>query len=142
MENENRPIGLTKDSGWQIGLLRTLEVNSPWLWDFLVSTRGIHYWLGPGDPFDFNEGVVYKINDGTTGVLKVLKPNSHWRITRNPPDPAYDRPSTIQVRVIPKGIKTILAFHEEHLPTESQRRARKVHYLKVIDQILHEIKNA
>jgi hypothetical protein len=142
MIDETKPIGLTKDTGWQIGLRRTLDVDSQWLWNFLWTTKGVHYWLGPGEPFAFSEGEAYELDDGTIGVLKVLKPNSHWRITRYPIDPAYDRPSTMQVRVIPKDNKTILAFHEEHLPTEGQRRARKAHYLKVVDQLLQEIKNA
>jgi hypothetical protein len=69
----------------------------------------------------------------------VFQVNSHWRITRHPADPSYDRPSIIQIRVIPKGEKTILAFHEEHLPSEDQRLARKVHYLGVVDQTCQEL---
>jgi hypothetical protein len=64
-----------------------------------------------------------------------MRANSHWRITRHPPDPSYDRPSTIQIRVIPKDEKSILAIHEEHLPSEEQRAVRKVHYLGAVEQI-------
>jgi uncharacterized protein YndB with AHSA1/START domain len=132
-------IGLTKDTGWQIGVRRTLGVNSQHLWDYLTSPRGIQLWLGPWETFSFVAGSTYKLEDGTTGEVRVIQSNSHWRITRHPRDPDYDRPSTIQIRVIPKGEKTILAFHEEHLPTENQRLARKVHYLWVVDRIRQEL---
>jgi hypothetical protein len=139
---DTKPVGLTKDTGWQIGVRRTLAVNSQRLWDFMTSTKGIQLWLGPGEIFSFMEGVVYQLEDGTTGELRVIQTHSHWRITRRPPDPTYDRPSTMQIRVIPKGEKTILAFHEEHLPTEDQREARKVHYLGVVEHIRQELRLA
>jgi len=135
MADKKKPVGLTKNTGWQIGLRRTLDRNSQWLWEFLTSSAGLRIWLGPGEPFPLQEGAVYQLKDGTTGEVRKVKPGSHWRITRQPLDPAYDRPTTIQVRVIPQGKKTTLAFHEEHLPSERQRQVRKTHYLQVMEAI-------
>ena len=129
------PIGLTKDSGWQIGLRRTLSIPAEILWEFLLSPTGIETWLGKGDPFEFQAGIKYLLDDGTKGEIKVFLPGSHWRITRLPPDKTYSKPSTIQIRIMPKDNRCVLAFHEEHLPDEVSRISRKIHFLAVIENL-------
>jgi hypothetical protein len=105
------------------------------LWNFLLSPEGLEIWLGAGIPFEFEEGSTYQLKDGTYGEVRVISPGSHWRITRQPRDPAYQRASTIQVRVIDKGEKSVLAFHEEHLPNQHQRESRRDYYLGVFQKI-------
>jgi uncharacterized protein YndB with AHSA1/START domain len=130
-----KPIGLTKETGWQIGLRRTLPFPYELVWELITSSNGVEIWLGKGDPFDLEKGVKYQLEDGTTGEVRVVKSLSHLRITRLPLHENYDRASTIQIRVLEKGEKTELVFHEEHLPNQEERQARKVFYLRVVDQI-------
>jgi uncharacterized protein YndB with AHSA1/START domain len=127
--------GLTKDTGWQIGVRRTIPAQADDVWDLLLSPDGLKIWLGDGEQFPFKKGSGYKLRDGTLGEVKIYQPGSHWRITRKPPDPTYQRPSTIQIRVIGKGDRCVLAFHEEHLPDERARQSRKSFYLGVIEKI-------
>lgn len=131
--------GLTRDTGWQIGVRRTLPVPVNKLWDFMVSSRGVNIWLGEGPDFPFIAGEKYSLADGTTGMIRVLQPESHWRITRDPPDPGYQRPSLIQIRTISSGDKSVLVFHEEHLPSGEERERRKTYYLKVLEMIRQEL---
>lgn len=133
------PIGLTHDSGWQIGLRRTLPVPAELLWKWILSKKGIEIWLGSGPDFQFQVGEEYLLADGTTGKVRVYQPNSHWRITRQPTIVSYDRPSIIQVRIIKSGDKSVLSFHEEHLPSEIERQKRKSFYLSVMDTIKQEL---
>jgi hypothetical protein len=136
MNTQTHPVGLTKDTGWQIGVRRTLPVSPDKLWNFMVSMRGIELWLGKGDPFELQEGATYQLQDGTAGEVRVMKSLSHWRITRLPQDTEYQRPSIIQIRILDSGGKSILAFHEEHLPTEKERGNRKAFYLDAAETIL------
>jgi hypothetical protein len=131
----NKPVGLTKDTGWQAGLRRTISAPAEVVWELLLSPAGIEIWLGEGDPFPFEQGSSYQLRDGTTGEIKVLRLGSHWRITRKPLDPAYTRPSTMQIRIINKDDRCVLAFHEEHLPNEQKRQLRKAFYLGVVEKI-------
>ena len=41
----------------------------------------------------------------------------------------------MQVRVIPRGEKTVVAFHQEHLPGPAEREQRKAHYLGALDEL-------
>ena len=133
------PVGLTQNSGWQVGVRRTIPVPAKTLWDLMMSERGIRIWLGIGSELKFSEGEQYTLADGTTGVIRVYKPGSHWRISRQPDDPAYTRPSLMQIRIQETGGKSTLAFHEEHLPLESERQKRKTFYLEVVEKIKHEL---
>ncbi len=130
------PPGLTKNSGWQIGLRRTLPIPAGDLWRAILSPEGIRIWLGPGKPFEFKGGSTYLLDDGTSGEVKVFQPGSHWRITRKPPGGDGERGSTIQVRISAKEDRSVLSFHEEHLPDEVSRQSRKTHYLAVIEKLI------
>jgi activator of HSP90 ATPase len=139
MTGSGNQVGKTRDAGWQIGLRRTLSCPADQIWDWMLSSSGVEHWLGSGAQLKWKKGMNFKLKDGTTGELRVYKPGSHFRITRHPAD--YPRPSTIQVRVVQRGEKTLLAFHEEHLPDENERRRRKTHYLRVLEKIKSDLGN-
>ena len=105
-KQEQGAKGLTRDTGWQIGLRRTLDAPVELIWAWMLSTSGREIWLGEGPDFLFVAGQDYELLDGTSGKIQVFQPGSHWRITRNPPDSAYFRPSLIQIRIIRSGEKT------------------------------------
>ncbi|MFQ5855118.1 MAG: SRPBCC domain-containing protein [Anaerolineae bacterium] len=109
MGREERPTGLTKDTGWQIGVRKTLPIQHAEAWRLLTSARGLRIWLDPVSEMDFTRGATYRLEDGTVGEVRVFVPNSHLRITWQPA--GWGRASTIQLRVIPKGDKTVIAFH-------------------------------
>jgi hypothetical protein len=137
MTGSDNQVGKTRDTGWQIGLRRTLAYPADQVWGWMLSSSGADHWLGPGADLNWEEGKDYNLQDGTTGEIRVYIPGSHFRITRQPTD--YARPSTIQVRVIERGDKTLLAFHEEHLPDAEERQRRKTHYLQVIEKINNDL---
>jgi uncharacterized protein YndB with AHSA1/START domain len=79
------------------------------------------------------KGATYTLPDGARGEMRVFEPNHHLRITWQPR--GWPRPSTIQIRVIPSGAKTTLAFHQEHLPDAKAREQRRAHFESVFDSI-------
>ena len=99
--DSERPVGLTKDVGYQIGVRRTVSIPLAEAWDLVISPTGTALWLGEIPNLILEEGARYRQADGSVGEVRVFKPGSHVRITWHPP--GWPRPSTIQVRVLPKG---------------------------------------
>jgi uncharacterized protein YndB with AHSA1/START domain len=129
----DKTVGLTKDAGYQVGARRTIEADHARVWDFVFSTEGLKLWLGPTRGFPFEVGRSYELNDGAVGDVRVFKSGSHARLTWQPGD--YPRPSTIQVRILDKGRKTTIAFHQEHLPSSAARENRREHFLAALEAI-------
>ena len=132
-ESDERPVGLTRQAGFEIGVRRTLPVRCEDAWQFLTSDAGVRIWLGDASGFQWTEGAAYQLADGAIGRIRVFTPNSHLRLTWHPPD--WPRASTIQVRVIPRGNLTVVAFHQEHLPGLAEREERRAYYTTVLDAL-------
>jgi hypothetical protein len=108
-----------------------LPVDLQTAWELVVSPEGTNLWLGPDRHLVLERGGTYELDDGTAGKVRVFRHGSHLRITRQPG--TWRRSSTIQVRVLARGERTTIAFHEEHLPGPAQRAKRRAHYLAALD---------
>jgi uncharacterized protein YndB with AHSA1/START domain len=133
-----RPVGLTKDAGWEIGVRRTLMIPHESAWELVTSPAGLRIWLGTEPDFRLAEGATYRLEDGTTGVVRVYVPMSHVRLTWHPP--GWPRASTIQVRVLPKDDRAVVAFHQEHLPGPTEREQRRAHFTAALDELKRMLK--
>ncbi|HEX9938106.1 MAG TPA: SRPBCC domain-containing protein [Longimicrobium sp.] len=128
-----REVGKTRDTGWQIGLRRTLPVGVADAWRAVTSPQGVRAWLGDGAHVQFEPGSDYALADGSTGTVRVVQPESHLRLTWHPD--GWPRPSTIQVRVLPAGERTTIAFHQEHMPDAAARQERRAHFAAAMDAL-------
>ncbi len=139
----SKPVGKTKDVGFQVGVRKTIPITLQQAWD-IISSEGIGIWLGDISFNQLKEGNVYKLANGCSGEIRVFSPLSHIRLTWKPEH--WQRPSTIQVRVIANGDKTVIAFHQENLPGLKERQERRAFFKKVLEQIeemvMKNIKNA
>lgn len=129
-----RPVGLTKDVGWQIGVRRTVPLSVEAAWDLLFSDEGLKAWLGDPVTITFAKGEPYQLKDGTTGEIRVFKPLSHIRLTFDPPGAV--RPSTIQVRVLANDSHCTIAFHQEHLSSAAERGQRRRFFQHALDRLI------
>jgi uncharacterized protein YndB with AHSA1/START domain len=102
-------------------------------WRLLTSSRGRSIWLGSTPDMENTKGTTYRLSDGTTGEMRVFTPNSHLRITWFPK--GWPRASTIQVRVVPKGERCVIVFHQEHLPGPEERELRRAHFKASLDEL-------
>ena len=91
-------VGLTKDSGWQVGVRKTLPISPEKAWDFLFSKEIIRVWLGEVPAFPLQVGSNFSLKDDTEVKITVLSPGSHLRLSFR--TPGCERPSIIQVRTI------------------------------------------
>ena len=135
--NNERVVGQTKDVGFQIGVRKTFDIPIQQAWGLITSVEGINLWLGESADFHLEPGEAYQINDGATGEVRVVKPGSHFRLTWQPQ--GWQRPSLIQVRVIPSGRKTMISFHQEHLPGQPEREQRRQHWQKVLETLQKQL---
>lgn len=128
-----RAVGQTKDAGFQIGARRTLPIAPELAWRLLTSASGLRLWLGETAGLSFTPGTTYLLGDGTRGEVRVSRHNHHARLTWQPV--GWERPSTIQVRVIAAGANTTIAFHQEWLPGTAEREQRRAVFAAALDQI-------
>lgn len=142
-DQDERPVGLTRDTGYQIGVRRTLPVTLGKAWALLLSPEGLALWLGAGSalPSPPDKGAQYQLPDGARGEVRVIKPESHIRITWHPE--GWARSSTIQVRVMPaSGDRAVIIFHQEHLPDGTAREVRRAHFVAALDALEARLREA
>jgi len=135
-EIENR-TGKTTDVGFQFGIRKTFPVSTEKVWDFLFSENGLKNWLGKLKS-ELEIKKEYETENGTKGLVRVFKPNSHIRLSWKPKN--WKSMSTIQIRVIGNQKKTTVAIHQEKLLNSEQRSEMKEYWSKIIKKIETELK--
>lgn len=128
-----RVTGETEGTGFQVGAQRTLDVAPDEAWKLLTSPEGLRAWLGSGAVLKLDKGEDYRLRDGAEGEVRVVRPGKHLRITWKPK--GWARPSTIQARVEARGGKTVIGFHQEHLPGVDEREERRAHFRAALDAL-------
>jgi uncharacterized protein YndB with AHSA1/START domain len=128
-----RVEGQSAEVGFEIGVSRTVPLPTGEVWRRLIGPDGVRAWLGDASPLRFEAGEPYRLSDGTTGEVRVVVAGERLRMTRRPD--GWARPATIQIRLAPKGEKTIVTFHEENLPGPDEREARRAHYQASLAEI-------
>ncbi len=130
-----RAAGQTAKTGFQIGVQRTVTAPHARVWEWLTSREGIEAWLGASGELVLEPGERYRLDDGSKGEVRVAREGDRLRITWKPPE--WDRPSTIQVPAEPKGNdRTVVGFHEEHLPSQEVREARRGHFKEAANRLV------
>jgi len=132
-------VGQTKDVGFQFGIRKTFSVSTERVWDFLFSKNGINIWLGKlKSELEINKE--YETENGTKGLVRVYKPNSHIRLNWKLKN--WKNMSTIQIRVIGNQEKTTIAIHQEKLLNSEQRAEMKEYWNEIINEIADEMNKA
>lgn len=130
---DNQSTDKVRDSGFQVEVRKTFPVDAKTAWQELTSAEGLYCWLGDISYIGQNKGDTYELPDGTKGKTRVYRNNSHLLITWQPPE--WDEPSVIQVRVIPKSNKSVIAFHQEQLPSEDIREERRMYFENALENL-------
>lgn len=132
MKTQEKTIGLTKGVGWQFGLRKTFPYSQEYLWDFMFSNKGLKIWLGNlKEKLEIKKA--YKTQEGIEGLVRVLTPYSHIRISWKKKD--WENVSTVQVRVIGNHEKATISFHQEKLLDNKQREEMKLYWNKKMVEI-------
>ena len=75
--------------------------------------------------------------NGTKGLVRVFKPNSHIRLNWKPKN--WENMSTIQIRVIGHQEKTTVSIHQEKLLNSEQRAEMKEYWNEIMEKITNKI---
>lgn len=127
-----RIVGQTADAGFQVGVQRTLPLSLSDAWRLVMSDDAIRDWLGDIGDVKLAVGTQYGAADGTTGEIRVIKPNDRVRLTRQTDDGS---PSTLQIALTPVGEnKTALRFHHERMRSATEREQMRQHWRAVLDR--------
>src|SRR5690606_35499435 len=121
-----RVEGQTAEAGFEIGVSRTVPLPVDEAWRRLTAPDCVRAWPGGGPSLRFEVGEAYRLADGTTGEVRVAVAGDRLRVTRRPD--GWPRVSTIQLRVTPKGGKTVVAFHTRSTcpAPRSERRGGRI----------------
>ncbi len=132
-----RPVGRTRDAGWQIGVSRTIGVDVDTAWKYLISDDGLAVWLGTGVTTPLRKGQAYETDQGVTGEIRSLRDHDRIRLTWQP----LDRPdhATVQIAVTPAARGCTLRFHTERLQDGREREAMRTHWKAIADQIEYQL---
>lgn len=131
-----RVVGETATTGFQVGVVRTLPMTAPELWDLL--TKQADRWLGPGAELKLEPGKEYEVpkrrgTPGVRGVLRVVKPGQRLRMTWQPD--GWKKPATLQLTLVPKARSAALHVHLEKLPDAKAREAMREHWSKLLTKL-------
>lgn len=127
-----RPVGLTKDAGWEIGVSRTLPVSLEEAWAFLLSPAGMSLWLGEGVA-PLAKGASYETADGTSGEVRSLRPLDRVRLTWRPP--GREEPATVQLALVAAASGCSVRFHTERLTSAEERERMRGHWREVLRRL-------
>lgn len=127
-----KQIGQSKKVGFQFGIRKTFAIPYYEMWEFFFSNKGFEIWLGELET-EFELQKEYKTTNGINGFVRVFKPNSHIRINWKRKN--WKNVSTLQIRVIDKGAKTTVSFHQEKLLDSQQREEMKKYWNEVMEKI-------
>jgi uncharacterized protein YndB with AHSA1/START domain len=128
-----RIVGRTKGAGFEIGVRQTFSVSPQQAWSVITSDEGIKLWLGDAPGLRLEKGETYHTHDGTSGEFRVVNPGGHLRLTWQPKD--WGTASTLQVRIIPRGAKTVISFHQEQLRGEEEREQMQRRWLTALEKL-------
>ncbi|MEZ4849144.1 MAG: ATPase [Bacteroidia bacterium] len=132
----NKPVGKTKDVGFQFGLRKTFSVSANDAWDFMFSNEGLNTWLGSlKDELEIKKP--FTTMEGIEGLVRVLKPYSHIRMNWKKPD--WENMSTVQIRVMGNAHKATIAIHQEKLLDSAQREEMKEYWQGKMEEISKQL---
>ena len=131
-----RVVGETADTGFQVGVVRTLPVGAQEMWE-RVATQP-ERWLGAGATLTLEPGAGYEVPrrrgvPGVRGDVRVVKPGQRLRMTWQPD--GWSKPATLQLTLVPKARGVSVHVHMEKLPDAKAREAMREHWSRVLEDL-------
>lgn len=133
-----RAVGQTADTGFQVGVQRSVAATAAEAWELITSRPEL--WLGQGASVTFEEGERYDVPAGTgspgaSGEMRVVKPGDRLRLTWQPE--GWQEPATIQLTLTETTSgKTAIGAHVEKLPDADAREAMREHWREALERIV------
>ena len=117
--------GPTSDSGWDVGVRKTVPAPVADVWAYLLG-EGLPMWLGEIAELPAKKGVRYRTDDGVRGTVRGFTEKKQVRLTWQPEDWPHD--TTLELTLTKAGDATTLSIHHEELADRDERRMMLGHW--------------
>ena len=126
-----RVVGETADTGFQVGVQRSVDATVAEAWELITSRPEL--WLGEGASVTFAEGTRYQ-TPGAGGEIRVVKPGDRLRLSWQPQE--WSAPATLQLTLSEsESGKTVIQAHLEKLPDADAREATRTRWREALGRI-------
>jgi uncharacterized protein YndB with AHSA1/START domain len=130
-----RVVGETADTGFQVGVQRSVAADAQEAWELLTARPDL--WLGEGASVALVEGERYEL-PGASGEVRVVKPGDRLRMTWQPE--GWEAPATLQLTLSESASgKTAITAHLEKLPDAAARDEMRARWRETLDRIAAQI---
>ncbi|MBL8134127.1 MAG: SRPBCC domain-containing protein [Anaerolineae bacterium] len=130
--NAEKPVGLTKNQGWEIGVRRTLPLGEAKAWRMIMHALGLSSGEGPDEP-NHEVGATFTTADDVHVEIRSCAPSSLIRMKWQPGN--WQVSSTLQIRVLPAKKGSTIAVHHEGLQNAQQREAMRQHWTALLESL-------
>lgn len=128
---KGRVVGQTTETGFQLGVQKTLPIPRSNAWKLLTSTTGMRIWLGRVQGMQWEEGFAFTTHQGVMGKLRIVKPEQRLRMAWQLPN--MPKPATLQVTLTTSAPgKTVIGFHLEQLTSAAWRVRLKKYWNAIV----------
>lgn len=131
-------VGHTRNTGWEIGVSKTVERPVEAVWTFITSPTGVAIWLGEGVTALSQPGAAYATRAGVRGETRSFRELDRVRLTWQPPDWAHDTTVQITVTSVGEGRATV-RIHQERLADAAEREKQRRHWQAVITALVEAL---
>ena len=126
-----RVLGETADTGFEVGVQRSLGLSTAEAWELVTSRSDL--WLGKGAAIVFDKGERYDA-PAASGEVRVVKPGDRLRMTWQPED--WPAPATLQLTFSESGSgKTAINVHMEKLPDAKARATMRERWREALERL-------
>lgn len=122
-----RILGQTADTGFQVGIQKTLPLDVKDLWNF-VTGPGVDLWLGQPLEFSLKAKTPFK-TVLYSGEIRSVDLQKRIRLAI---EGLTKEKSTLQLYFTPKNNKTTLGFHHEKLQDAAEREHMQKHWSSIL----------
>jgi hypothetical protein len=126
-----------KDLGFQVSASKTFNVSTQVMWEYVLSERGLHTWLGKIDADEFELGNQFITQEGIEAKLSVFVPDCHLRFRWRPAH--FEKPSTVELRISNAKGKAKVVFHHTVFFKASQVEELRAYWKAVIAKMSLEL---
>jgi activator of HSP90 ATPase len=126
-----------KDLGFQVSVSKTFKISTETMWEFLLSEKGIHIWLGQINLNDFELQKELITKEGIEAKLTVFVPNCHLRFKWKTVN--FEKQSTVELRVTNTKGKAKIIFHHTRFYKIAQQEILRSYWKNVISKMTIEL---
>jgi hypothetical protein len=128
-----------KDLGFQVSVSKTFKVSTEVMWNYILSEKGMHTWLGEINIDDFEIQKQLTTKQGIEVKLTVFVTDCHLRFKWKPIN--FEKSSTVELRITSANGKAKVIFHHTEFYKIEQQEELRSYWKNVIIEMNFDLIN-